>query len=425
MSAPRSFQPLLRARIVWPIARPPIPDGAVLVSGSRIAAVGRWRDLSRQGRRKTLDLGDTVLMPGLVNAHCHLDYTDMAGQLAPPKTFPEWLKQITSIKAGWSYSDFAGSWLHGARMLLRTGATTVADIEAVPQLLPEVWLATPLRMLSFLELISIRADRPPRRVLDEAVDRINSLGASRSRAGLSPHAPYTTSPELLRLSAHAARRRRWRLTTHVAESAAEYEMFRHGRGQMFDWLQRSGRDMSDCGRGTPVQHLDSCGLLSENLLAVHANYLGRQDPALLGRRGAHVVHCPRSHFYFHHEPFPFRRLARAGVNICLGTDSLASVYKRRGQTVELNLFEEMRSFAEAHPGVSARSILRLVTLNGARALGLQGRIGELSKNAFADLIVLPFAGRPAEVYDAVLHHKGDVAASMINGCWAIPPEPRA
>ena len=185
MSAPRSFQPLLRARIVWPVARPPIPDGAVLVSGSRIAAVGRWRDLSRQGRRKTLDLGDTVLMPGLVNAHCHLDYTDMAGQLAPPKTFPEWLKQITSIKAGWSYSDFAGSWLHGARMLLRTGATTVADIEAVPQLLPEVWLATPLRVLSFLELISIRADRPPRRVLDEAVDRINSLGASRSRAGLS------------------------------------------------------------------------------------------------------------------------------------------------------------------------------------------------------------------------------------------------
>jgi aminodeoxyfutalosine deaminase len=350
-----------------------------------------------------------------------LDYTDMAGQLPPPKIFTDWLKVITETKAGWTYSDYAQSWLHGAQMLVRTGTTTVADIEAVPQLLPDVWNATLLRVFSFLEMISVKPDRQPARVLQDAVGRIESLPSSRCRAALSPHAPYTTVPELLRLSARTAWRRRWRLTTHVAESALEYEMFARGRGEMYDWLKRSGRDMSDCGLGSPVEHLDRCGVLRGNLLVAHANYLGREDAALLGKGEAHVVHCPRSHFYFRHAPFPFRRLAKAGVNLCLGTDSLVSVYKSRRQTVELSLFEEMRALAQAHQWLSPRRIVRLVTLNGARALGLQGRIGELSKNAFADLIALPFGGRPAEAFDAILHHAGDVAASMIEGRWAVAP----
>jgi len=128
-------QLLFRARVVLPVSQPPIREGAVLVSGERIAAVGRWRDLSAHNRRQTIDLGEAVLMPGLVNAHCHLDYTDMAGQFPPPKVFSDWLKLITETKAGWSYSDYAQSWLNGARMLVRTGTTSVADIEAVPELL--------------------------------------------------------------------------------------------------------------------------------------------------------------------------------------------------------------------------------------------------------------------------------------------------
>ena len=421
MPAPSARQLLLRARLVLPVSAPPIPDGAVLISRNRLSAVGRWRVLSRQSAGVTLDLGDVILMPGLVNAHCHLDYTDMAGQFLPPSVFSDWLKLITATKAGWGYSDFAQSWVHGAHMLVRTGTTTVADIEAVAQLLPEVWSATPLRVFSFLEMISLKPSGQPRRVLQDALDRIRALRPARCRASLSPHAPYTTVPELLHLSARAARRRRWPLTTHVAESAMEYEMFAHARGAMFDWLKRSGRDMSDCGLGSPVEHLEHCGVLGRNLIVAHANYLGRRDPALLARRGVHVVHCPRSHSYFQHAPFPFRRLARAGVNVCLGTDSLASVYKARRQTVEFSMFEEMRAVAKAQPWLSAKGIVRLATLNGARALGLQGQVGELSASAFADLITLPFTGSPGEACEAVVHHTGDVSASMIDGQWAIPP----
>ena len=414
---------LLRARVVLPVSRPPIEGGAVLVSGQRVAAVGRWRDLSaRHGRRETLDLGERVLMPGLVNAHCHLDYTDMAGQFLPPKVFSDWLKLITVAKAGWSYSEYAASWLKGARMLLRTGATSVADIEAVPELLPEVLEATPLRVFSFLEMIGIKGQRQPRAIVAEAVARIEALKVRRGRAGLSPHAPYSTVPELLRLSAETARRHKWRMATHAAESALEFEMFAHGRGQMFDWLQRSGRDMSDCGLGSPVRHLERCGALSEGLLAAHVNYLGHGDAALLAKRKVHVVHCPRGHSYFRHHPFPLRQLARAGVNICLGTDSLASVHKPRRQSVELNLFEEMRALARNEPSLPAPKIVQMATLNGARALGLGGQIGELAEGCLADLVALPFAGKVADVYDLVLYHHGDVAASMIDGQWAVEPD---
>ena len=113
--------------------------------------VSRWRDQTVPVGEPVVDLGETVLLPGLVNAHCHLDYTDMAGEIAPTRFFTDWIKTITAAKAGKIYADFAQSWLRGAQMLLRTGTTTVADIEAVPELLPEVWRATPLRVFSFLE----------------------------------------------------------------------------------------------------------------------------------------------------------------------------------------------------------------------------------------------------------------------------------
>jgi cytosine/adenosine deaminase-related metal-dependent hydrolase len=302
-------------------------------------------------------------------------------------------------------------------MLLRTGATTVGDIEMVPELLPEVWTATPLRVISFLEMTGVRSRQPPTEILREALEKIISLPAGRCRAGLSPHAPYSTTPELLRLVAEAARTRNLCVATHVAESDQEFEMFTHGRGTMYDWITRSGRDMSDCGLGSPVQHLERQGALHRNQLAVHVNYLATGDAKLLAKRKVSVVHCPRSHEYFQHEPFPLPELAATGVNICLGTDSLASVYKARKQKVELDMFEEMRALAETNPSVSPAAILEMATINGAHALGMTGQIGELSPGAFADLITLPFTGKVADAGKAVLQHTGNVTAAMIDGKW--------
>jgi len=276
-------------------------------------------------------------------------------------------------------------------------------------------------VLSFLELTGVRSRRAPELILKEAVERITSLNPGRCSASLSPHAPYSTPPQLIRQTATFASRRKLPVATHLAESATEFEMFRHARGEMFDWLNRNRRDMSDCGRVSPVQHLAREHALGPQLLAVHANYLAPGDATLLAQKKVSVVHCPRSHDYFGHAAFPRKTLARAGVNICLGTDSLATVRAHPRRELELNLFHELRRFSAAQPDLTPEAIIRFATVNGARALGLRRQVGELANNAYADLIALPFTGPLATIHDAVLQHTGDVAASMIGGVWAIRP----
>ena len=404
---------LLRARTVLPVCAPPIDDGAVLVRGGHIEAVGKFSELHSADSGDVVDLGHAILLPGLINAHCHLDYTRMAGQLRPTRHFSDWIKAIVALKSGWSYTDYAESWLRGAQMLLRTGTTPVVDIEAVPELLPEVLTATPLRVVSCLELLSIRSRQTARQMVDAAVAKLDTLPGE--TPGLSPHAPYSTSPELLRAAAVAARERGWLLTTHVAESEDEFEMFQVGSGAMHDWL-RPQRDMSDCGQGSPVACLARHGVLSPHFLAVHANYLAPGDAALLALAGASVVHCPGSHAFFGHQKFPLNELIKTGVNVCLGTDSLATMPVKRNETAELNLFSEMRRLAENFPALKPQRILAMTTVNAARAIGRPTELGRLAPGSCADLIAIP-RGKTRDPYRAVLNHRGPVQATLLRGRW--------
>ncbi len=407
---------ILRARLVLPMRGPVIEDGAVFVSGERIIAVGKWSELKRTAGGSVEDLGEVILLPGLINAHCHLDYTDMAGKISPPRSFADWIKAMVALKAEWSYTDFAQSWVRGAQMLLRSGTTTVADVECVPELLPEMWHATPLRVISFRELINLKAQPPAKEVVADAIRGWSALPEAGGRLGLSPHAPYTTTAELLSIAAHEARKRKWLLTTHVAESEQEFEMFMYRHGALYDWLKHQ-RDMSDCGKGSPIRHLESADYLSPNLLAVHVNYLWRDDAMILARHGVSVVHCPRSHAYFRHLLFPRRELAEAGVNVCLGTDSLASTLKVGRRLPELSMFAEMQSLAAQEPELNAVAILEMATLNAARALGREGELGVLREGARADLIAVRFTGGSEGAADRVVHHYGAVHKAMIGGRW--------
>ncbi len=411
---------ILRARLVLPMTGPVIEDGALVTSDERIVTVARWADVQPHVSQKADDLGDVVLLPGLIDAHCHLDYTNMAGRISPPRSFADWIKTIVALKAEWSYTEFAESWLRGAEMLLRSGTTTVADVEAVPELLPEMWQSTPLRVISFRELINLKPRPTPEELVRQAASQWAVLPDSGRRLGLSPHAPYTTSAELLGVAAHEARRRKWLLTTHVAESEQEFEMFMYRHGPLYDWL-KSQRDMSDCGQGSPVHHLERADYLGDNLLAVHVNYLWRHDAATLAKYGVSVAHCPRSHEYFRHLLFPRRELAEAGVNVCLGTDSLASVSKVHGEAPKLSMFAEMKTLARIEPELAPHTILEMATTNAARALKREGELGILREGARADVIAVPFSGRSESVHEALVHFEGPVQGSMIDGRWAIAP----
>ena len=400
---------LLRARVVYPVTSPAIDDGTVTIENGQILEVGRFQDLSRTGREVT-DLGDVTLLPGFVNAHCHLDYTDMAGLIAPPASFLDWINAIISIKADWDYSDYAQSWVRGAKQLLASGATTVADIEAVPELLPEVIKTTPLRVHSFIELISVRQRVTAASLVRNAIAQLHAIEAAPGHftGGLSPHALYSTSEELLRQIRDYA----GSLTIHVAESAPEDGMFRDATGAMFDWLQRNGRDMQDCGGTSPVRRLHQLGLLSDRLLAIHCNYIDDEDIRLLATSGAHVIHCPRSHDYFGHAAFRMADLRAAGVNISLATDSLASVRGGGSPKPMLNLFRELQYAMDTHKDLAPVQAIEMVTINPARALGRGHELGHIAPGARADLITV--AGSDA---DSVVASTAPNAV-MIDGRWA-------
>jgi aminodeoxyfutalosine deaminase len=410
---------ILRARLMLPMAGPLVEDGGVITRADRIVAVGPWRDLQPHITGTVEDLGDVVLMPGLINAHCHLDYTAMAGKIPQPRSFADWIKAIVAFKGQWTTAEFAESWKLGAQMLLRTGTTTVADVEAVPELLPAAWAQTPLRVISFRELIQLKD--PAEEFVKRATAEWGSWPSSDRRVGLSPHAPYTTTAELLSVAAHESRKRNWLLATHVSESEQEFEMFLYKHGPLYDWL-KSQRDTSDCGLGSPIRHLEQADYLGDNLLAVHVNYLWRDDAAVLGKYGVSVVHCPRSHDYFRHLLFPRRELMDAGVNLCLGTDSLASAARVRGKLPELSMFAEMRTLASRHADARPEEILEMATVNSAKALKCEGELGVLRERSRADVIAVPFAGVAEQAHEALVNFDGPVRASMIDGEWAFREE---
>lgn len=409
---------IYRTRRVVPACRPHIENGALLVAGTRIIAVGEFTHLHRLFTGRVVDLGERILLPGLINAHCHLEYTHAAGLFEPPAVFSDWARQITRTRQTWTADQFAAAWCTGAQMLLESGVTTVANVQTVHELLLNVLESTPIRVWSFLEVTGVASRANPEAAARTLKSKVLELRRTRCHVGLSPHAPYSTTPALLTALAQLATELDLPVTMHVAESEDEFQMFTRAVGAMYQWLARHDRDMRDCGGITPVQHVLRHWPEPRGMIMVHANCITEEDITLLARASVHVVHCPRSHAYFGHPRFKWCELTAAGVNVCLGTDSLASV---RGLSpaapARLDLFEEMRMFARTYPGVAPEVIVRMVTLAPARALRCEGVLGCLQRNAAADIIALRDDMYAPDPYEVIVQHAGPVDAVMIGGRW--------
>lgn len=393
-----------RARIVLPLSAPPIENGAVGVAGGRIAAVGRAGEFGAPAE----DLGDVILLPGLINAHCHLDYTAMRGAILPQGDFAGWIRRINDLKRVLTDEDYLASLAEGFAELRRWGTTSVFNIESFPELMTRL-PAPPLRTWWFYELLDIRARIHTEEVVAGALAFFERHPAWLGGFGLSPHAPYTTSDDLYELTKICCEKYAMPWTTHLAETDEEMTMFTRGEGTLFEFLKKLGRSMSDTGTGTPVEKLFRGPGVPQGAILAHMNCLTDADYALLSaRRDVCVVHCPKCHDYFRRPPFALDRLREIGIPVCLGTDSLAS-------NSSLNLFEEMRALRHTHPHLSAGELLAMVTRIPAAAIGLAGRLGELTPGAHADLIALPFAGQGKDALEAVVENRAPVGWSLVNG----------
>jgi cytosine/adenosine deaminase-related metal-dependent hydrolase len=383
-----------RAAWVLPVAAPPIRDGWVAVEGGLIVALGGDRAGIPSGAVEAEASFDaSAILPGLVNAHTHLEVSWMAGQVGPAPSMPEWVARLMSLRA--SVSQEPREPISHAVSTLRACGTTLVGEVTNTLASCDALLDSALSAYVFHEVLGFNAE-DPRRVAADALARLATLpAASRLRSSVVPHAPYSVSAELLRTVADVSAGRV--VSVHVGESPEEIQFLLRGTGAWRALLDAVGAwnprwSPPGCG---PVAYLDRCGLVSSRLLAVHCVHVSGAELSRLAAGGATVVTCPRSNRWTGAGTPPVRDFYASGVRVAIGTDSLASVE-------DLNLFNEMKALRGMAPDLPARRILESATKHGADALGFGMDLGTLESGKRAELIAVRIPPRIEDVEEYLL-----------------------
>ena len=417
----------LRAAYVLPHRDKVIDGGWIEIGGSRIVEGGNG--LPKRDRGRVVDLGNAAVIPGLVNAHTHLELSDLQGKIPPPKSFTQWLGHILAFRRREAGKPLDHAVEKGVSLSLESGTTTVADISSTGDSL-HVLPNLPIRKRVFREVICLEPEKVSG-VMEGAIRDVgairrvaptkNAVGAycdvSLLSAGLSPHAPYTACPKLYLGCALFAQGSDLLLCTHVCETLEEVEFLREGTGSFAIMLKALNMLEGWKPPGMyPLEYLKSTGALKGPWLLVHCNYLSGKEIKIIEETASSVVYCPRSHRYFGHREHPFQDLLKRGINVALGTDSLAS-------NQSLSILDEMRFLHENYPGLDPVEIFSMTTEGGAKALRLEEKIGRLIPGMEADLTAIELpqgsvgAGlKPARtIYERLLSPEARVILTMVAG----------
>ena len=373
--------PTYTARWVLPVAGPPLAGGLVTVAGDRIEAVK-----PAGTRAADFDLGNVAVVPGLVNAHTHLDLSGARGKTPPTDAahFTDWLRSVIAFRRSRTPDEVQTDVRAGLAECMAAGTTLLGDITAGGASHHAV-AAAPVRAVVFEELIGLDRDAAFAAWVSAEDDPVPA--SATYRRGVSPHAPYSfhggTARAVFAAGVQSA--------THVAESDAEGNLLESRSGPFVDFLQGLGVYHERSIALSWDQYLDPFGgRLRRDVtrLLVHANYLPDKFPF---RPEHHVVYCPRTHAAFGHPPHPFRDFLARGVRVCLGTDGLTS-------NPDLDILEEARFVWERYPDFPGDQLLRMVTLSGAEALGWADECGSLEAGKSADFVAVPLPARDGDVY---------------------------
>ncbi len=370
----------IRAGSVHPVTAPPIEDGAVLVDDrGRIAAVGPEALVPTPAAAERRDFPGAALVPGLVNTHTHLELTHLAGK-NPEREFARWIRTIRALKDATTPDEFHRSAEQGVRDSWAAGVTCVADTGSTGAAMA-VLHELGGRGVVYQEVFGPDPVQTPTSIveLEQALGRLGGLASAQLRLGVSPHAPYTVSERLYRAVDDLARAAGLPVAIHLAESREETELVREGRGPFADALRARGVQVARVAR-SPVQYLGQLGVLERATacLCIHCVQVDQDDVELLRRAGVSIAHCPRSNRAHGHGAAPLAAFRRAGLRVGLGTDSVVS-------TGDVDLWSEAIA-----AGLAGEEALRMLTIEGARALGLESEIGSLEAGKQADLAVFPF-----------------------------------
>jgi len=356
-------------------------EGEVIENGELLIEQGLVKEIRQTQSPSTvacLDLSDHLILPGFVNAHCHLSLSALRGKIPKCERFTDWVRALLRENLQTPWSDRVSALRSGAEEMLKSGVTTLADTLSQVELLTE-YAGFPFRQVVFLEVLGFKGNQ-----VKESLERVVSVFAGQNpkgrlfQLGLAPHSPYSVSPALFRELKKLALRTNCLSSCHLAEFSEEVRFLQNGGGELQEFLEERGvYDVGWVPPGkSPVRYLDDIGVL-DSLVAVHLNHID-DDLELLAARKARAVFCPGSTRWFDRTRFmPVRKLLDRGIPVGLGTDSLAS-------NESLNFLHELRTAEEMLGNVSRLEILKIATLGGAKVLDLP--VGALIPGKPADLI---------------------------------------
>lgn len=407
---------ILYAKYILPITSEIIEDGAIVVDAGKIVDFGVREEIDSKFKEveRRLDLKNALIMPGFVNAHTHLELSDIKIK-REVKDFREWLYQIVEQRGKlFNVGGILGKikfvrallekrWGKNVRKrikeMLNSGTIAVGDVSNTGRLITTL-LKAPIKVQIFIELISFEEERGREffNIAKEIVSNANDVARKynlerKFKVSLAPHAPYSVSESLFRLIKNFNIGSK--TSVHLAEVIDEVEFIKSGTGFFRTFLiQRNRFDYSWSPPGvSPVKYLDKIGFLDENTLAVHCVNVDDEDIEILSERDVSVCTCPRSNFFLKVGKAPIRKFLDNGINVCIGTDSIAS-------NRDLNILNELKFAREFYTDVSDGELLKIATLNGAKALGFDNVCGSIEKGKDADLIyfVIPSDLKRDEIY---------------------------
>ena len=399
----------LAARWLIPIEGDPIERGAILIGpDGRLQAVGSDSAVPHPHGVPAADLDDAVILPGLINAHTHLELTGFEGRIQEPD-FAAWIRRLRQLKTTRTPSEYLVAARQGLVDCYAAGVTTVADTGdsgAGFAALAEVEGSG----VAYQEVFGPHPDQAEESLagIRARVDQLRPEATGRVRIGVSPHSPYTVSARLFRLVAEWAKSERLPVAVHVAESPAETQFLLAGEGPFADAWHARGIPLPESLGQTPIQWLSSQGVLSDRCLCIHAVQVRTADIQRLAEADAAVAHCPLSNRAHGHGAAPLAAFMNADVRIGLGTDSVLSVGR-------LDLLAEARA-AAGLATLNAGDLLQLCTLSGARALGIDGETGSLVPGKWADCTVIRLHESRRGIAEQVLASSpNDVLLTFVGG----------
>lgn len=404
------------ARWVLPVSSLAITDGAIAVNGDRIVAVGGRAALVKQFPQAPVrDFGESAIIPGLINTHSHLELTAMRGFLENEETdFFAWLKKLTIARLErMTVGDLNVSAAWGACEAARAGVTCVADASDAAFESMNVLREVGLRGIVYQESFGPdpRLAKESFEKLKTKVARLRERETSLVKSGVSPHAPYSVCAAQLEMIAGFSITEGLPVMMHAAETAMEVSLLREGQGPFAAGLKSRGIEWRAPGVST-IQFLNELGVLQTRPLLAHCIHVDEADLETLKQTETRVAHCPKSNAKLGHGMAPFGKMLEKGIAVGLGSDSVASnntcdlleearfalllartqVTANIGDDIDPGYAGDPANADQGKRRLTAAEILHTVTLGGARALGLEGQIGELREGLQADFAVVAFDG---------------------------------